>query len=31
MEAHPEHAKKSVGYGRPVVHAPGFPIPVVVA
>jgi 23S rRNA (adenine2503-C2)-methyltransferase len=22
MEAHPEHAKKSVGYGKPLVHAP---------
>ena len=26
-----EHAKKSVGHGKEVVHAPTFPIPVVAA
>ncbi len=31
MRNHPEHAKKSVGYGKEVVHAPKFPIPVVTA
>jgi 23S rRNA (adenine2503-C2)-methyltransferase len=31
MHDHPEHAKKSVGFGRPKVHAPTFPIPVVTA
>jgi 23S rRNA (adenine2503-C2)-methyltransferase len=31
MKEHPNLAKKSVGYGRPEVHTPGFPIPVVTA
>jgi 23S rRNA (adenine2503-C2)-methyltransferase len=31
MTDHPEHAKHSVGYGRPKVHAPTFPVPVVAA
>jgi 23S rRNA (adenine2503-C2)-methyltransferase len=29
MRENPVLAKKSVGYGRPKVHTPGFPIPVV--
>jgi 23S rRNA (adenine2503-C2)-methyltransferase len=29
MKNNPELAKKSVGYGRPKIHTPGFPIPVV--